>query len=476
MKFNKKQTLETENLAGGLSYSESPRLEFVALLLTSFLKDQFYRTEAQTVNRISRLIDAIGDPEFVAKAAIYARTKFGMRSVTHVVAGEIAKKVKGAIWTRNFFDKIVYRPDDMMEILGYYFQTEKKVTNPLRDGFARALVRFDEYSLAKYRGEGKAIKLVDVVNICHPKSTEALNKLMKGTLQPAYTWESELTKAGQNSESTEEAAELKNKAWKQLIIERKIGYFALLRNLRNIIEQSPDVLPEALQLLIDESLIKKSLVLPFRFLTAIGEIEKLNGKGVKETLAALSRAVDISLSNVPTLEGKTLVVLDTSGSMTGGGGNVAPVQIGALFAAAMLKVNDADFMTFDNDARYMSFNLADSAMSIAQRIIEKARGGGTDFHSIFKTANLPYDRIFIFSDMQGWVGYQTPAEDFRIYKKKTNSDPLIYSFDLQGYGSLQFPERNVFALAGFSDKVFDIMKLLEADPQALLHEIENIEL
>lgn len=476
MKFNKKQNLETENLAGGLSFSESPKLEFVALLLTTFLKDQFYRTEAQTVTRISNLIDIIGDPEFVARAAIYARTKFGMRSVTHVVAGEIAKKVKGARWTRSFFDKIVYRPDDMMEILSYYFQTEKKETNPLRDGFARALVRFDEYSLAKYRGEGKKIKLVDVVNICHPKSTEALSKLMRGTLQPANTWESELTKAGQNSESLEETAELKDKAWKQLIIERKIGYFALLRNLRNIIEQSPDSLPEALQLLVDENLIKKSLVLPFRFLTAIEEIEKLNGKGVKKTLAALSKAVDISLSNVPTLDGKSLVVLDTSGSMTMGGRNVAPVQIGALFAAAMLKVNDSDFMTFDDDARYMSFNPADSATSIAQRIVEKARGGGTDFHSIFKTANLPYDRIIIFSDMQGWIGHTTPSEDFKVYKKKTNSNPFIYSFDLQGYGSLQFPERNVFALAGFSEKVFDIMKLLEADPQALLNEIAEIEL
>ena len=233
-----KQNLETENLAGGLSFSESPKLEFVALLLTTFLKDQFYRTEAQTVTRISNLIDIIGDPEFVAQAAIYARTKFGMRSVTHVVAGEIAKRLK-ALDGPEAFDKIVYRPDDMMEILSYYFQTEKKETNPLRDGFARALIRFDEYSLAKYRGEGKKIKLVDVVNICHPKSTEALSKLMRGTLQPANTWESELTKAGQNSESLEETAELKDKAWKQLIIERKIGYFALLRNLRNIIEQSP---------------------------------------------------------------------------------------------------------------------------------------------------------------------------------------------------------------------------------------------
>ena len=294
---------------------------------------------------------------------------------------------------------------------------------------------------------------------------------MKGTLRSVDTWEAELTRAGQVAESIEETKVLKEKAWKQLVLDKKIGYFALLRNLRNIIEQSPDVLPEALQLLVDEKLIKKSLILPFRFLTAIAEIERINGEGVKETLMALSKAIDLSLSNVPKLEGKNLVVLDTSGSMNG-----QPIEIGSIFASAVLKTNDADFMTFDTDARYMTFNPLDSTISIAQRIISMAKGGSTNFHAIFETANLPYDRIIIFSDMQGWVCYNTPSESFKKYKKRTNSNPLIYSFDLQGYGSLQFPEKNVFALAGFSDKVFDTMKLLESDPQALLHEIENIDL
>ena len=78
--------------------------------------------------------------------------------------------------------------------------------------------------------------------------------------------------------------------------------------------------------------------------------------------------------------------------------------------------------------------------------------------------------------MQGWIGYHTPTKAFNAYKERTNADPVVFSFDLQGYGTLQFPERNVYAIAGFSDKVFDIMKLLESDKQALLHEIEKIEL
>lgn len=471
MKFNKKQSQTIENFEGGQAFVQSAKLEFISILLTSFVQDQFYRSESETVLRICELIDEIDDLKFVAKAAIYARTEFGMRSVSHVVAGELAKRARGLTWTRDFFDKIVYRPDDMMEILSYYFFTEKKLTNPLRDGFARALTRFDEYSLAKYRGEGKRIKLVDVVNLCHPKSTEAIDKLMKGTLKSSDTWESELTRAGQQANSDEEKAELKAAVWKRLIEERKIGYFALLRNLRNIIEQSPGALSRALELLVDEEWIKNSLILPFRFLTATSEIEKLNGDGVRETLVALAKATDLSLANVPQLDGKNLVALDTSKSMMG-----RPIEIGALFASAIYKTNDADFMAFTNDAKYVTLNPLDSTATIAERIISMAEIGGTNFHSVFEIADKAYDRIIILSDMQGWIGDDVPTKAFNDYKKRTGADPSVFSFDLQGYGTLQFPEKKVFTLAGFSEKVFDVLKLLESDRGALVNEIEKIEL
>lgn len=79
------------------------------------------------------------------------------------------------------------------------------------------------------------------------------------------TWESKLTKAGQNAENELEKETLKADAWTELIETRKIGDFALLRNLRNIMELANDtVLDKALDLLINEKLIRNSLVLfPF---------------------------------------------------------------------------------------------------------------------------------------------------------------------------------------------------------------------
>ena len=430
---------KTVNLAGGEAYSQTPELELVSILLTSFANDKFYEKATDTYERLKQLVK-LCDKKFVAQAAIYARTQFGMRSITHVVASELAKYVGGEKWAKNFYTGIVYRPDDMLEILSYHTSKNGKVTNAIKNGFAKAFDKFDHYSLAKYRGEGKGFKLVDVVNLVHPKPTdknkEAIDALIKGNLKSFDTWESQLTEAGQKATNEDEKAEFKKDVWVGLVKERKIGYFALLRNLRNIIEQAPEVVNEALVMLTDEKLIKKSLVLPFRFTTAFDEIAKLtDGKIVRQVLMALNKAVDIAVSNVPVFDGETLVVLDVSGSMQG-----KPAQIGSLFSAVLIKSNNADFMVFADNA------------------------------------DKKYDRVVILSDMQGWVGYNAPTVQFNAYKQRVGANPFLYSFDLNGYGSMQFPEQNVFAIAGFSEKIFDIMKLMEVDKKALVNTIKQVEL
>lgn len=473
-RFNvKQQPTKKENLAGGLSYSQSPELELVSILLTSFANDTFYRSSNDTFARlISLIVDC--DKEFVAKAAVYARKQFGMRSISHVVASELAPHLKGKEWAKDFYTAIIHRPDDMGEILSYHVSKNGKIPNSMKKGFAKAFDQFSKYQLAKYKGEGKGFKLIDVVNLVHPvpveKNAEALTALIKGELKSFDTWEADLSKAGQEATSEEEKAEFKKDVWVNLIKEKKIGYFALLRNLRNVLEQAPEVMPDAFKMLIDKNLIKKSLVLPFRFTTAFDEIAKLNqGQIVRSTLMALNEALDISVSNVPKFDGETLVVLDVSGSMSG-----KPAQIGALFSAVLIKSNNADFMTFSDNAHYRNVNPMDSTITIANSL--KFASGGTNFHAIFQTANKPYKRIIILSDMQGWKGYVTPVNDFNQYKKETGANPFVYSFDLNSYGSMQFPEQNVFALAGFSEKIFDIMKLLEEDKHALVNTIKATKL
>ena len=265
MKFNKllqrkNRKPGTLNLAGGEAHRMTDELELVTMLLTSFLDHKFYRNAGGAAKRITELVAKIADKQFVAKAAIYARREAGMRSVSHLVAGEIAHFVKGTEWSKRFFDRVVRRPDDVLEILAYSMAVHgKPLPNSLKKGLGQALARFDGYQLAKYRGGSGEVKLVDAVNLLHPPHTEALGELIAGTLGSADTWETKLTAAGQTASTENDKDARKSAAWAELISSRKIGYFALLRNLRNILEQAPECIDDSVTMLTNTNLIRRSL-------------------------------------------------------------------------------------------------------------------------------------------------------------------------------------------------------------------------
>jgi len=465
----RKQSMpNTTNFEGGRAFTRTAKLELASVLLTTFLQDEFYRTEKQTVDRIRTLMSKV-EPQFSAKAALFARNTYGMRSVSHLVAGEVAKSVKGEPWTKRFYSKVARRPDDVLETLGYYLSTYgRPVPNSLKKGLGDALTRFDEYQLAKYRRDHGTFKLVDAVNLVRPKATPPLTKLVRGELAPAQTWETKLTQAGE-AETAEEAATAKSEAWATLVRERKLGYLALLRNLRNVLTHAPEVVDDLCKQLVNEEAVRRSLVFPFQFLSAIEVLEQGNLAGADRVMAALNDAIDLSLANVPVFEGRTLVALDSSGSMMG-----RPQQIGSLFAAVLVKASGADLMVFSDDASYKTLNRRDSTLTAAKSI--SFASGGTNFNAIFQRANRAYDRIIILSDMQGWIGGGAPVGPFADYQKRYKVAPRVFSFDLKGYGTLQFPQERVFCLAGWSERVFDIMQKLDRDSDALVREVEAVSL
>lgn len=480
-RFNKK-TKQTPvvNLAGGKAYKESTKLELASLLLTSFVTDKFYSTADEQMNRVRELVAGIKDKTFAAKAAIYARTKFNMRSISHVVTGELFGKgtgLSGQEWAKRFVNKVVIRPDDATEILSYFEEKVMDTSIPaqLKKGLALSLGKFDKYSLSKYRGENKDISMVDLVNYVHPtpskKNANALTELVADKLRARKTWEAKLTKAGQTAENDTDKEAKKAKVWGDMLSEGEMPYFALLRNLRNILSQAPNEIDKACEQLVDAKAIANSRILPFRYLTAIKEIsDDGSSTAHRKVLMALNDAVDIACKNAPAFKGETLVAVDISGSMSG-----RTMEIAGLFAAILFKANNADVMQFDETGRYLGgLNPRDSVLTLARQIA--ASRGGTNFNAVFQTANKAYDRIIILSDMQGWIDSYGLTGTFSQYKTKYNADPMIFSFDLQGYGTLQFPENKVMCIAGFSDKVFDVMEKLEGDKDALIHEIEAIEL
>jgi hypothetical protein len=480
------------NLAGGPAHAHTPRYAVATLVLSSMLGDRFYTSGSQDAAMVGTLVRELakgGDALFAAKAALYARHEIGLRSVTHVVAGEIGRVVQGAAWGKRFYERIVRRPDDACEIVGYSLATYgKTLPNAMKRGIAKALVRFDAHQLAKWRGRSHAVSLVDVVNLCHPKGPEgsALAQLVKGTIAGPDTWERALTKAGVAAKAAEASSDeppadveaLKGAEWQRLVTERKLGYLATLRNLRNLVTQAPQALDAACALITDERAVRTSLVFPFQLAAAADALREVDAPEAQRALAAVSAAVDLSLANVPDLPGRTLIALDDSGSMTSGRGPKRPIDIAALFAAVLLKrLKGAELLCFSDDARYRTVDVTASVLALAGEIKAKTKSAGTNFHAIFeKAGKRAYDRIVLLSDMQGWMGVGTPDGAFDAYRARSGCDPFVYSFDLNGHGTTQLAGSKVCTLAGWSDKVFDVMKLIEQDREALIAEIEKIEI
>lgn len=505
----KQNTSLTKNLAGGVAYKMNTKSELASLMVTSFLcGDKYYESNDSVMDRFEKLGQQllVEDPLFLAKASLYARDKFNMRSVSHFASSIILEdmivngKNKSDEYIHsieNYLAKVSMRPDDVTETIAAYkarpnaFRSKKgRIQLPCvaKRGFSRAIGLYDEYRLAKYRNADKDVSLIDAVRMSHAKATsrnrDGLKKLVDGTLRMTETWEAKLSTAGKSG-SKEQVAEAKKEAWSDFVNKgERVEYFALLRNLRNIAEQADtETLSKACSLLENGNLIAKSKVLPFRFSSAY---DAINSAGIATTrrnkvIRALNRAVELSLSNVPKFEGTTAILLDVSGSMEDSLSDNSVTRmcdVANLFASVLFKSNDSDIVMFSSDAEFYNPNPGDSLFTIAKGI--RNAMGGTNMSAAFRILDQKYDRIIVLSDMQTWMGSYYSASSktsFNDYKKRTGAKNCkLFSFDLSGNGSLQFPEQNVFLVAGWSDKTFDIISKMEEDKSRLVHEIEAIQL
>lgn len=509
-KFNKtvkttQRSKPTVNMAGGNAFKMSKELELVTLLATSFVADQYYESSGDKLNRLQGLVRDINDKKFVAQAGLFARNELGMRSISHALAGEVARSVKGEQWTKNFFDRIVRRVDDMNEIVAYIWKDGKvSIPNSTKKGFRAAFDRFDNYQLSKYQKQKSEISLVDLVNLIHPVPTARNAQALQAIIAPnqklvnTVTSQRALTEIGKVAKNATQAKKLRKDYWTQVIEEGKLGYTDLMRSLTKIAEEAPEAAEMAAQFISTESIVRKSLVMPFQLWLAVKMLEQHgNTRAHKVLKEGLYNAVDYSLANVPNFQGETLVVCDYSGSMNSpvnqgcsnqklknSMGNMQSREVGALLGVLFAKKNNADFMIFGSDAAYVPMRARDSVHSLMDEAMRHNQGyfnntrnsinvgHGTSFESIFRKANKAYDRIIIFSDMQGWIG--SSMSGLNSYKKRTGANPFLYSYDLRGHGSLQFPQEKTFVMAGFSEKVFPIMQALETDKRALLKKIKQI--
>lgn len=288
MKFNllsriKNQTLNHE---GAKAFVMTPEMELYSTVVTWSLNDSFYEKNETRIERL-RILIAKCAPLFVGKLAVYARTKMYMRSVPLVLVTELARLHAGDNLVGRVTDGVIGRADEITELLACYeLLNERKGTKKLnrlskqlQKGLSAAFNRFDEYQFGKYNRDG-AIKLRDALFLVHPKAKDEsqqllFNKIVSGDLQTPYTWETELSALGQmNYDSNEVKATTFRAKWEKLIDSGKLGYMALLRNLRNIQEAGVSYthFEKVCARLSDATAVAMAKQFPFRYLAAYREL------------------------------------------------------------------------------------------------------------------------------------------------------------------------------------------------------------
>lgn len=418
---------------GNVQHLKCPKDQLLELLSTVlFGKSDYYSSTEQRVVQLQSILTTLvqsGDLDFVANAIVFARQKMNIRTFPIVAAVLFAKTLRDQKVTypklRLLVNSVIQRADQINDLLNFSIKTfggKGKVPTAIKRGVADACNNFNEYHFAKY-DRGTELKFSDTLRIVHPRpiddtqavvfdrimnsSRPADQQTSNGLLATPYTWETQL------SASTDKA-----KTWFELVESGKLGYTALLKNLRNI-EECPGITSNILQkmaaVISDPARIATSRVLPFDLITAHDNCT------AQILRTAINNALEHSLVNVEPIADKLWIVVDASSSMTYGGVNrlraagaqFCAAEAAAVLAAAIIKNSAANplrntqlhITLFNSRAFTIKIEPNDTITTIRRQVRQAMTGGDTKLNMAldqYTTKVVPFepDVTIVLSDMQ----------------------------------------------------------------------------
>lgn len=399
----KNSSMEKEiRLAGGAgiraakqSYIQQLRRMTLANLLW---EDCAYVDGVSLANEIARLIPLCTSTE-VANLALECRLVQKLRHTPLYIVSEMCKYPDHRALVGDILPKIITRADMITDFLAIYWKNGKRpLANQAKRGLAAAFHNFDEYQFGKYDRDAE-IKLRDVMFLCHPKATDEqeqilFNKIAERNLAVPDTWEVALSTGADKKET-----------WTRLINTHKIGGMAMLRNISNMMKASVDrkVIVDGIKNL------HGAMLLPLDYLKAARMCPQFE-REIEDKM------ID-SYKNLPKLPGKTLFIVDVSGSMgcvTSAGTSFT--RLDQACAMAMLAANQCEdyklVATAGDDwaskGAHEWIEYPVKGFGLAKQIMDTKNnigGGGIFTRQCLdwckkKFAGEKFDRIIIFSDSQ----------------------------------------------------------------------------
>jgi 60 kDa SS-A/Ro ribonucleoprotein len=316
---------------------------------------------------------------------------------------------RGGSIVSDTIQKTINRPDELTELLAIYWKDGKRpISKQMKIGLGKAFEKFDEYQLAKWNREGD-IKLRDVLFLVHAKPSkereELYKRLANNELATPDTWESRLA-GGEN----------KKDVFEDLLKRKKLGYMALLRNLRGMIQAG-----------VNSDLIRPALiepapsVLPYRFIAAAKHAPMFEPQ--------LDQAMMKTMDSMDQLSGETVLLVDVSGSMDAA--LSAKSDLTRLDAACGLAIllsgvcPKLRMFTFSN-------NLVEvpprKGMALRDAIVRSQQHGGTDLGGAVNTVmkQVKYERLIVISDEQSQTRVPDPTGKAYMINVASNKHGIGY--------------------------------------------------
>lgn len=485
------------NADGKAAFERDTKSELFLLAVANFVgQNTFYESAKNRDDRFAALCQkvAVADSVWFGKFVGWLRNEGQMRSASIVAAAEGAKALldagvmNGA--PRALVASSMARADEPGEFLAYWqSKYGKNYPQAIKKGVADAAARlYNEYSLLKYDTESKGFRFADVIQLTHTKADGKKNDLFQYALNRRYGNDVEIADSlemiknrkalmalqGDYSpkrmiQNTEYAQTVFKKAgmtweavagWLQGPMDKKaweavipsMGYMALLRNLRNFQQAgiSSSVLDSVLIKLGDSEEVAKSRQFPFRFLAAYQA-----NKGNLEIMAVLEKALRASLSNVPSLSGRTLILVDRSGSMFWSNDKSMDLTLAdqaAIFGSAVaLRAEDATLIAYGSSSHEVSFRKGDSVLPMLDKFGDL---GGTATSAAISRWYSGHDRVILITDEQ----YNSGSAP------KVPANVPMYTWNLGGYRAAhsESGKNKKHTFGGLTDKAWQMIPLLES--------------
>lgn len=498
-----KPDAQTYNGADG--WTRKPKSELFLLAVTNLVSEStFYESGKARDSRFVQLIHQVtkDDPEWVANFVPYLRDKLFMRTASLVMAAEYVRA--GGPNGRKVVASAISRAEEPSVLMAYWLQEYgKRIPQPIKRGVADAVIeRYTEKSLIKWDSDNLTPRFGDVIELVHPKgktpwqhslfsyamdkrhnredldrNTESLPTIRayrKLMALPVAERRPLLDKASESGDfSAFEGAGLTwenfsgwlqgpmdAKAWEAII--PQMQYMALLRNLRNFDDAkiSDEARAKVIAKLTDPVEVSESKQLPLRFMSAYRNVAGM------DWLAAIEKALNLSLLNVPQFKGRTLILVDISVSMSAAYVNknmankgkrstgVTPsmFELAALFGSALaLRAEKADLFAYSDSHWKADFRKGGSILRTVDQFRGWTHGGTNTWGTLGQTFEAgKHDRVVVLTDEQHNPG-QIPKVSVPIYVA-----------NLMGYGPAgSSSDGAVYTFGGLSDKLFLAMTQIE---------------